>query len=246
MQEQLQPLLVHLLELRTRLVRGSLVFIVAFLACFAVRETLYNFVAAPLTNVLPTHQLISFGIAAPFMVQIKVAAMVAFLISLPHTLYQIWAFVAPGLYAHEKKLVLPLVVSSSLLFLAGMAFAYYFVFGVVFRFIASVVPASMQWLPDSAEYLDFILSMFLAFGVTFEVPVFVVVLVRMGFVSVEKLREWRPYVIVGAFVIAAVVTPPDVMSQLLLAIPLWLLFEVGCMVAAWTGKPAAKELTPDS
>nr|WP_035058263.1 twin-arginine translocase subunit TatC [Andreprevotia chitinilytica] len=241
MEEQLQPLLVHLLELRTRLVRAALVFIVGFLICFAFSRNLYDFAVAPLAHVLPGQKLVTIGIASPFLVQVKLAAMAALLVTLPHTLYQAWAFIAPGLYAHEKRLVLPLVVSSTLLFLAGMAFAYYFVFGVVFKFIASVVPASMQWLPDSAQYLDFILGMFLAFGTTFEVPVLVVVLVRMGFVTVAKLREWRPYVIVGAFVVAAVVTPPDVLSQCLLAVPLWLLFEVGCIVAAWTTRPKAEQ-----
>lgn len=245
MQDNMQPLLVHLLELRTRLVRIALVFIVLFLMCFAFSQRLYDFVVAPLTHVLPNQKLITIGIASPFMVQMKIVAVVALLLSLPHTLYQIWAFVAPGLYAHEKKLILPLVVSSTLLFISGMAFAYFFVFGVVFRFLASVIPSSMQWMPDSAEYLDFVLGMFMAFGVTFEVPVLVVLAVRMGFVSVAKLREWRPYIIVGAFVIAAVVTPPDVTSQCLLAIPLWLLFEVGCLVAGWTVKPAPT-LNPDS
>ncbi|WP_028452564.1 twin-arginine translocase subunit TatC [Chitinilyticum aquatile] len=243
--ENTQTLLAHLLELRTRLVRGSVVYLLAFILCFTVSEQLYNLIAAPLTSVLPGQKLITVGIASPFMVQVKIAATVALLISLPHTLYQIWAFVAPGLYTHEKRFVLPLVVSSTLLFLAGMAFAYFFVFGVVFKFIASVVPASMQWLPDSAEYLDFVLGMFLAFGVTFEVPIAVVVLTHMGIVSVAKLRECRPYVVVGAFVIAAVVTPPDVVSQCLLAIPLWLLFEAGLLVSAWW-KPGISSSDPNT
>ena len=236
MQEQLQPLLVHLLELRTRLVRTALVFIVAFVACFVFSQQLYDFAVAPLTHVLPNQKMITIGIASPFMVQVKIVAMTALLLSLPHTLYQVWAFIAPGLYAHEKRLILPLVVSSCLLFVAGMAFAYFVVFGAVFHFLASVVPASMQWLPDSAEYLDFILGMFLAFGVTFEVPVVVVLAVRMGLVTVDKLRAWRPYIIVASFAIAAVVTPPDVMSQCMLAVPLWLLFELGCVVARFTGQ----------
>ncbi|MBE9609185.1 twin-arginine translocase subunit TatC [Chitinilyticum piscinae] len=237
-----QTLLAHLLELRTRVVRGTVVFLLAFVLCFAVKDQLYNFLAAPLTHVLPNQKLVSFGIAAPFLVQVKIAAVAALILSLPHTLYQIWAFVAPGLYEHEKRFVLPLVLSSTLLFLLGMAFAYFFVFGVVFKFIASVVPDSMQWLPDTSEYLDFILGMFLAFGFTFEVPVAVVLLTHMGLVSVEKLRESRPYVIVGAFVVAAVVTPPDVLSQCLLAIPLWLLFEAGILVASWL-RPAQSTST---
>ncbi|GHD61878.1 twin-arginine translocase subunit TatC [Jeongeupia chitinilytica] len=226
-----QPLLAHLIELRNRLVRAGLVFLLGFGVCFAFSAQLYDLVVAPLTHVLPGQKLVSIGIATPFLVQVKIAALAAFIATLPHTLYQAWAFIAPGLYAHEKKLILPLIIASTLLFLAGMAFAYFFVFGVVFKFIASVVPASMQWLPDSGEYLDFIFGMFLAFGTTFEVPVAIVVLVYLNVVSVDQLVRWRPYVIVGAFVIAAVVTPPDVLSQCLLAVPLWLLYELGCVVA---------------
>ncbi|QLG88838.1 twin-arginine translocase subunit TatC [Chitinibacter bivalviorum] len=239
--DNLQPLISHLVELRIRLVRGALVFIVGFLIAFAFSAKLYDVLVAPLAAVLPGQKLVTIGIASPFLVQVKIAAMVAFVVTLPHTLYQIWAFVAPGLYTHEKKLILPLVVASTLLFLLGMAFAYFLVFGVVFKFIASVVPASMQWLPDSGEYLDFAMGMFLAFGVTFEVPIAVIVMVRMGFVTIAKLREIRSYVIVGSFVIAAVVTPPDVLSQCLLAIPLWLLYEAGVLVAAWLYQPTTAQ-----
>ncbi|WP_034619730.1 twin-arginine translocase subunit TatC [Chitinibacter tainanensis] len=239
--DNLQPLIGHLIELRNRLVRSILVFIVGFVIAFAFSAKLYDLLVGPLTAVLNGQKLITTGIATPFLVQIKIAALVAFVATLPHTLYQIWAFIAPGLYVHEKKLILPLVIASTLLFLAGMAFAYFLVFGVVFKFIASVIPDSMQWLPDSGEYLDFALGMFLAFGVTFEVPIAVIVLVRMGFVTVAKLREVRPYVIVGAFVIAAVVTPPDVLSQCLLAIPLWLLYEAGVLVATWLYQPVKDE-----
>ena len=237
MTDQLQPLFSHLLELRTRLVRAVLVFLVGFVIAFAFSAQLYEIMVAPLSQVLAGQKLITTGIASPFMVQVKIAALVAFVITLPHTLFQAWAFIAPGLYKHEKKLVVPLIIASSLLFLIGMGFAYFLVFGVVFKFIASVVPASMQWLPDSGEYLDFALGMFLAFGVTFEVPIAVIVLVKMGVVSIEKLREIRSYVIVGAFVIAAVVTPPDVVSQMLLAIPLWLLYELGVFIAALLYRP---------
>ncbi|XZG71900.1 twin-arginine translocase subunit TatC [Chitinibacteraceae bacterium HSL-7] len=234
MTEDLQPLTAHLIELRNRLLRAVLVFALGFFLCFYFAEPLYNVLVEPLTSVLPGQKLVSIGVATPFLLLVKIAAMAAFVVTLPHTLYQVWAFVAPGLYQHEQKLIAPLVVSSTLLFLAGVAFAYFFVFGTVFHFIAGVVPASMNWMPDSGEYLDFVLGMFLAFGLTFEVPVAVVLLVKMGIVSVAKLRSWRPYVIVGAFVIAAVVTPPDVLSQCMLALPLWLLFEIGCFVAQWT------------
>ena len=235
--DNLQPLISHLIELRTRIIRVALVFIVGFLIAFAFSAKLYDALVAPLAAVLPGQKLVTIGIASPFLVQVKIAAMVAFILTVPHTLYQVWAFVAPGLYAHEKKLVLPLVVASTLLFIIGMCFAYFLVFGVVFKFIASVIPPSMQWLPDSGEYLDFAMGMFLAFGVTFEVPVAVIILVRMGVVSIAKLRQIRSYVIVGSFVIAAIVTPPDVLSQCMLALPLWLLYELGVLVASWLYLP---------
>ncbi|MBM5571726.1 MULTISPECIES: twin-arginine translocase subunit TatC [Deefgea] len=243
MNDNLQPLFSHLLELRTRLVRGVLVFLLGFIIAFAFSAQLYDLMVAPLAHVLPGQKLVTIGIASPFMVQVKIAALVAFVLTLPHSLYQVWAFIAPGLYQHEKRLIVPLIFASSFLFLIGMAFAYFLVFGVVFKFIVSVVPTSMQWLPDSGEYLDFALGMFLAFGVTFQVPIAVIVLVKMGVVSIEKLREVRSYVIVGAFVIAAVVTPPDVVSQLLLAIPLWLLYELGVFIAGMLYRP--KPVAPD-
>jgi sec-independent protein translocase protein TatC len=162
---------------------------------------------------------------------VKVTLLVAFIIALPWVLYQVWAFVAPGLYTHEKKLVAPLVISSSVLFIAGVAFCYFFVFGVVFKFVNDFAPASVSVAPDIDSYFGFVMTMFIAFGLTFEVPIVVIVLVRMGLVSIEKLKEIRPYVVVGAFVIAAIVTPPDIMSQLLLALPLCLLYEIGLLIA---------------
>ena len=175
--------------------------------------------------------MIATGVVAPFLVPMKVTLMAAIIVALPWVFYQLWAFVAPGLYAHEKRLVLPLVISSSLLFIAGVAFCYFLVFGRVFHFIAEFAPSSIAVMPDIENYLDFVMSMCLAFGATFEVPVVVVILVRMGIVSLEKLKEIRPYIIVGAFVIAAIVTPPDVVSQLALAIPMCLLFELGLLVS---------------
>jgi sec-independent protein translocase protein TatC len=175
--------------------------------------------------------MIATGVISPFLVPMKVTLMLSFLLALPWVLYQLWAFVAPGLYAHEKRLVAPLVISSSLLFLSGVAFCYFFVFGRVFKFISEFSPSSIAVTPDIENYLDFVLSMCMAFGATFEVPVVVVILVRMGIVSVTKLKEVRPYVIVGAFVIAAIVTPPDIVSQFSLAIPMCVLFELGLLVA---------------
>lgn len=181
-------------------------------------------------------KMIATGVITPFLIPVKVAAMVAFVIALPYVLYQAWAFVAPGLYVHEKRLVLPLVVASTLLFVLGMAFCYFFVFRVVFDFVNSIAPASITVAPDIEQYLNFVLTMFVAFGVTFEVPVAVVVLARMGVVTVQQLREIRPYFIVAAFVIAAIVTPPDVVSQLLLAVPMCLLYEVGLIAARLLGR----------
>jgi sec-independent protein translocase protein TatC len=193
---------------------------------------IYDFLAAPMLAALPVgSKMIATGVIAPFLVPMKVTLLIAFILSLPWVFYQLWAFVAPGLYAHEKRLVLPLVISSSVLFMLGVAFCYFFVFGRVFHFIADFAPTSIAVTPDIENYLDFIMSMCLAFGATFEVPVVVVILVRMGIVSIEKLRSIRPYAIVGAFVIAAVVTPPDVVSQLSLALPMCLLFELGLLVA---------------
>ena len=177
-------------------------------------------------------------VTGSFFVPMKVTLLAAFLISLPYVLYQIWAFVAPGLYAHEKKLVLPLIAASVGLFFAGMAFAYFLVFPTVFKFMSAVAPEGVAWMTDIDKYLSFVLSTFVAFGVTFEVPVVVIVLVRIGVVSIAKLKEARPYVIVGAFIIGAVFTPPDVVSQIMLAVPLWLLFELGVVLARFVEKPA--------
>lgn len=224
----------HLVELRNRLVKASIAILIVFLL-FLVwpgPAAIYDFLARPMMDSLPAGaKMIATGITTPFLIPMKLTLLAAFILSLPWVLYQIWAFVAPGLYAHEKRLVAPLVISSSILFVSGVAFCYFLVFGKVFKFISEFSPKSIMVAPDIENYFDFVMTMCLAFGVTFEVPIVVVVLVRMGLVSVEKLKSIRPYTIVGAFVIAAVVTPPDVMSQLFLAIPLCLLFEIGLLVA---------------
>jgi len=224
----------HLIELRDRLVRATVGVLVACVGLFIWPgpARIYDFLAAPMLAALPTGaKMIATGVAAPFLVPMKVTLVLAVIIMLPWVFYQIWAFIAPGLYAHEKRLVLPLVISSSLLFVAGVAFCYFLVFGRVFHFITEFAPTSIAVMPDIENYLDFVMTMCLSFGATFEVPVVVVILVRMGIVSVEKLRSIRPYAIVAAFVIAAVVTPPDIVSQLALAIPMWLLFELGLIMA---------------
>jgi sec-independent protein translocase protein TatC len=229
-----QPFVAHLIELRDRLVRAVIAIAVAaaVLAVFPGPGELYDILAQPLVAHLPKGAtLIATSVISPFMVPLKILMMTAFLIALPVVLYQMWAFVAPGLYSHEKKLVLPLVVSSTLLFFMGVAFCYFFVFGQVFAFIQSFAPKSITAAPDIEAYLSFVLTMFLAFGLAFEVPVAVVVLARLGVVTVQKLKDFRGYFVVLAFVIAAVVTPPDVVSQLALAIPMCLLYELGIWAA---------------
>lgn len=229
-----QPFVQHLIELRDRLVKATLaiVMVAIVLAAYPGPAALYDYLAAPLVAHLPAGStMIATSVISPFMVPLKVLLMAAFLIALPAVLYQIWAFVAPGLYSHEKKLVLPLVFSSTVLFFVGVAFCYYFVFGRVFAFIQSFAPKSITASPDIEAYLGFVLSMFLAFGLAFEVPVVVVVLARMGIFSIQKLKDFRGYFVVLAFIIAAIVTPPDVVSQLALAIPMCLLYEVGIWAA---------------
>ncbi len=229
-----QPFVAHLIELRDRLIRAVLAIIVCFgaLALWPGPSALYDLLAAPLVAHLPAGTtLIATNVISPFLVPLKITLMAAFMLALPVVLYQVWAFVAPGLYTHEKKLVMPLVVSSTLLFLLGVAFCYFFVFGQVFKFIQSFAPKSITAAPDIEAYLGFVLSMFIAFGAAFEVPVVVVVLARMGIVSIEKLKGFRAYFIVVAFIIAAIVTPPDVISQLALAIPMCILYEIGIWAA---------------
>ena len=229
-----QPFVTHLMELRDRLVRALIAVGVAalVLALYPGPAELYDILAQPLVANLPKGAtLIATSVISPFMVPLKILMMASFLVALPVVLYQVWAFVAPGLYAHEKKLVMPLVISSTVLFFMGVAFCYFFVFGQVFKFIQSFAPKSITAAPDIEAYLGFVLSMFLAFGLTFEVPIAVVVLARMNVVSIEKLKEFRGYFVVLAFVIAAVVTPPDVVSQLALAIPMCILYEVGIWAA---------------
>ncbi|HCY15790.1 MAG: twin arginine-targeting protein translocase TatC [Curvibacter sp. GWA2_64_110] len=229
-----QPFVQHLMELRDRLVKSmiAMAVVTVVLALYPGPAALYDILAAPLVAHLPKGAtLIATSVISPFMVPLKIMLMAAFLVALPVILYQAWAFVAPGLYTHEKKLVLPLVISSSILFFIGVAFCYFFVFGQVFAFIQGFAPKSITAAPDIEAYLSFVLTMFLAFGLAFEVPIVVIVLARMGIVSVQKLREFRGYFVVLAFIIAAIVTPPDVVSQLALAVPMVLLYELGLWAA---------------
>lgn len=237
------PFVSHLIELRDRLIRAILAVGVCFaaLSLYPGPGRLYDLLAAPLVAHLPKGAtLIATNVISPFLVPLKITLLAAFILALPVVLYQLWAFVAPGLYSHEKRMVLPLVVSSTLLFLLGVAFSYYFVFGQVFRFIQSFAPKSITAAPDIEAYLSFVMTMFLAFGAAFEVPVAVVVLVRLGVLTIEQLKKFRGYFIVGAFIGAAVITPPDVVSQLALAIPMCLLYELGIWAAKLVA-PKAEE-----
>jgi len=239
-----QPFVAHLVELRDRLVRALIAVGVVFavLSFFPGPAALYDLLAKPLVAQLPPgSHLIATNVISPFLVPLKITLLAAFLVALPYVLYQLWAFIAPGLYNHEKRLVLPLVISSTLLFLLGVAFCYFFVFGRVFHFIQSFAPKSITAAPDIEAYLGFVLTMFLAFGATFEVPIVVVVLARMGVVSIAKLKSFRGYFIVLAFIVAAVITPPDIVSQLSLAIPMCLLYEVGLFAARMTVKQVPED-----
>lgn len=246
-----QPFVQHLVELRDRLMKAIIAIAVCTiaLAIYPGPGELYDILAAPLVVNLPKGAtLIATSVISPFLVPLKIMLMTGFLMALPVVLYQLWAFVAPGLYMHEKKLVLPLVVSSTILFFIGVAFCYFFVFGQVFKFIQSFAPKSITAAPDIEAYLGFVLSMFLAFGMAFEVPIVVIVLARLGVVSIEKLKGFRSYFIVVAFIIAAIVTPPDVVSQLALAIPMCILYEIGIWAAQifikHTQAPVEEEVAP--
>ena len=236
-----ESFLSHLVELRNRLVWSLIEVVIVFACLVPWAKDIYHLLSEPMLAQLPKGgRMIATEITSPFFIPFKVTFLAAVVISLPILLYQTWAFVAPGLYAHEKRLVAPLVIASTILFLCGMAFAYFLVFPTVFRVMQAFTPAGVEWMPDIGTYLSFVTNMFLAFGVTFEVPIVVILLVRMGVVSVQKLREIRPYVIVCAFIVAAVVTPPDVTSQVLLALPLCLLYEVGLVVASLMARQGTK------
>jgi len=236
----------HLIELRSRLLRSIVAVVIVLVCLFPFAKDIYAVLAAPLLKALPSGStMIATDVTGTFLVPLKVTLMAAFLVALPYVLYQMWAFVAPGLYQHEKRLALPVIFSSVVFFAIGMGFAYFIVFPVAFGFFAGYTPAGVQMMTDIDKYLSFVLTLFIAFGITFEVPVVVVVLVRLGIVSVEKLRSIRGYVIVGAFVVGAIFTPPDVLSQLMLAVPLWLLYELGLLIARFVAvtkrEPEAEE-----
>jgi sec-independent protein translocase protein TatC len=234
-----QSFISHLVELRQRLVRAALAVLAVFLCLTPFMKQIFDLLSRPMMVALPEGtKLLATGVITPFMVPLKLTMFTAFVIALPYVLYQTWAFVAPGLYKHEKRLAAPIIVSSVGMFLLGMTYCYFIVFGFVFKFIAGFAPASVAVAPDIEAYFSFVLGMFLAFGLAFEMPVVVVLLARFGIASLDALKKARPYVIVGAFIVAAIFTPPDVLSQLLLAIPLCLLYELGLQIARFLVKPA--------
>ena len=237
-----QPLISHLIELRTRLMRALVAILLAFVALIYFSNDIYDFVARPLLSQLPEGtSMIATDVATPFITPIKLTLVVSFFLAIPYLLYQAWAFIAPGLYQHERRLVMPLVASSAVLFYAGMAFAYYVVFPLVFGFFTSTAPAGVTVATDIASYLDFVLTLFFAFGVAFEIPVATILLCWTGVTTSKSLKEKRPYVIVGVFVVGMLLTPPDVFSQTLLAIPMWALWEIGLFFARFYVKKEDEE-----
>ena len=232
-----QPLMAHLIELRERTVKAALSVLIVFVAMSPFMKEIFDWLAKPLMVALPDGaKLLSTGVVAPFMVPLKVTLFCAFVVALPYVLYQFWAYIAPALYKREKRLALPVIVSSVLMFAVGMAYCYFVVFRMVFQFIAGFSPDSVNFAPDIDSYFGFVITMFFAFGLTFEVPIFVMVLNRVGMASAKRLKKIRPYVIVGAFVVAAIFTPPDVLSQLLLALPLVVLYEFGIVLVKVFGR----------
>jgi sec-independent protein translocase protein TatC len=234
----------HLIELRNRLLRAIIGWLVAFIALFPFADKLYSLLAEPLLSKLPQGaQMIATAVTTPFFVPMKVTMLTAFLVALPWMIYQCWAFIGPGLYAHEKRLIRPLLAAAMVLFFVGMAFAYFVVFPVVFSFLVGSAPQGVAVMTDIAEYLNFVIGLFVAFGFAFEVPVAVVLMALMGWVTLDQLKESRSYVIVGAFVLGAIFTPPDIVSQCMLAVPLWLLYELGLLVVRWLPQPPASDST---
>lgn len=240
-EDQEMPLVSHLTELRTRLLRCVIAILLIFAALFYFAQDIYALVAAPLRAYLPAGAtMIATGVASPFLTPFKLTLVVSLFLGMPVVLQQIWGFIAPGLYKHEKRIAVPLLVSSILLFYAGMAFAYFVVFPIMFGFFASVTPEGVAMMTDIGQYLDFVLTLFFAFGVAFEIPIATFLLIWVGIVDVDTLRKSRPYVIVGCFIVGMFLTPPDVFSQTLLAVPMWMLFEVGVFFGAMVKRQAAE------
>ena len=227
------PLVQHLIELRRSLLRSVIAIAIFFVVLFPFADEIYNFIAAPIVQAIPGSNLIAIGVISPFLTPLKMSLILAIYIAMPYLLYQLWLFIAPALYRHEKRLILPLVISSTILFYAGLVFSFYVVFPVIFGFLASVGPDSVNFAPDIQYYLDFILKVSFAFGVAFEVPVITILVIIFGVTTPQKLKKNRSFIIIGSFVIGMVLTPPDVISQFLIAIPIWLLFEAGLVFSSF-------------
>jgi len=241
-QDAEMPLVAHLTELRTRLLRCVIAIFIVFACLFYFAQDIYTFVSAPLRAYLPEGAtMIATGVASPFLTPFKLTAWCSLFLAVPIILHQVWGFIAPGLYKHEKRIALPLLVSSIFLFYGGMAFAYFLVFPLIFHFFASVTPDGVAMMTDINEYLDFVLTLFFAFGVAFEIPVATFLVLWVGIVDIETLKKSRPYVIVGCFVVGMILTPPDIFSQTLLAVPMWLLFEVGLLFGGLVRKRGEQE-----
>lgn len=236
------PIVEHLIELRQRLIRAVVATLVVFAALAYFANDIYGQIAQPLMEVLPVGtSMIATDVAAPFFAPFKLAFMLSIVVAFPYILHQVWGFIAPGLYKHEKKFAVPILASSVLLFYAGIGFAYFVVFPLVFAFFTSVGPEQITIATDISSYLDFVLKLFIAFGLAFEVPVVVFILCWAGVTNIEKLKQKRPYIIVGAFVAGMLLTPPDVISQTLLAIPIWMLFELGLLMSIAVNKPSGEK-----
>ena len=225
------PIVEHLVELRSALLRSVIAIVIFFLVLFPFADDIYTFIATPIVQAIPGSNLIAIGVISPFLTPLKMSLFLAIYLAMPYLLYQLWSFTAPALYRHEKKLIMPLVISSTILFYIGLLFSFYIVFPVIFTFLSSVGPASVDFAPDIQYYLDFILKVSFAFGVAFEVPIATILLIMFGATTAERLKKNRSYVIIGSFVVGMILTPPDIISQILIAIPIWLLFEVGLFFA---------------
>ncbi len=235
----------HLIELRSALLRSVIAIVIFFLVLFPFADDIYTFIAAPIVQAIPGSNLIAIGVISPFLTPLKMSLILAIYLAMPYLLYQLWSFAAPALYRHEKKLIMPLVISSTILFYAGLLFSFYVVFPVIFTFLSSVGPDSVDFAPDIQYYLDFILKVSFAFGVAFEVPIATILLIMFGATTPERLKKNRSYIIIGSFALGMVLTPPDVISQVLIAIPIWLLFEAGLFFAPFF-KVRAKAKQADS
>ena len=225
------PIVEHLVELRSALLRSVIAIVIFFAILFPFADDIYTFIAAPIVQAIPGSNLIAIGVISPFLTPLKMSLILAIYIAMPYLLYQLWSFTAPALYRHEKKLIMPLVISSTMLFYIGLLFSFYIVFPVIFTFLSSVGPESVNFAPDIQYYLDFILKVSFAFGVAFEVPIATILMIMFGATTAERLKKNRAYIIIGSFALGMILTPPDVISQVLIAIPIWLLFEVGLFVA---------------